>query len=41
MDQNEFLLDQHHVGVSSVAPKMIFESMVRSAQNRAPILHRD
>jgi hypothetical protein len=28
MDQNEFSLDPRHVGVPSVAPKMIFEPMV-------------
>jgi hypothetical protein len=32
MDRNEFPLDPYHVGVPSVAPKMISEAMVRSAQ---------
>jgi hypothetical protein len=32
MDQNEFPLDQHHIGVQSVAPKMISKPLVRSAQ---------
>jgi hypothetical protein len=30
MDRNEFSLDQSHVGVPSVVPKMIFEPMVRA-----------
>jgi hypothetical protein len=32
MDRNEFPLDPCHVGVPSVAPKMISEPMVRSVQ---------
>jgi hypothetical protein len=32
MDQNEFPLDPRLVGVPLVAPKMIFEPMVHSAQ---------
>jgi hypothetical protein len=32
MDRNEFPLDLRHVGVPSVAPKMISKPMVRSAQ---------
>jgi hypothetical protein len=28
MDQNELPLDSHHVGVPSVAPKMIYEPMI-------------
>jgi hypothetical protein len=32
MDQNEFPLDPRHVGVQSIAPKMIFEPMVCLAQ---------
>jgi hypothetical protein len=32
MYQNEFPLDPHHIGVPLVAPKMIFEPMVRSVQ---------
>jgi hypothetical protein len=32
MDGNKFPLDSRHVGVPSVAPKMIFEPVVRSVQ---------
>jgi hypothetical protein len=32
MDRNQFPLDPHHVGVPLVAPKMIYEPMVRLAQ---------
>jgi hypothetical protein len=32
MDYNEFSLDPRHIGVPLIAPKMIFEHMVRSAQ---------
>jgi hypothetical protein len=33
MAQGKFLIDPRRVGVTSVAPKMIYEPMVRSAQN--------
>jgi hypothetical protein len=32
MDQSEFPLDPCHVGAPMVAPKMIFEPMLRSVQ---------
>jgi hypothetical protein len=32
MNQNEFRVDPHHVGLPSVAPKMISKPIVHSAQ---------
>jgi hypothetical protein len=41
MDQNKIPHDPHHLGVLSGVSKMIFEPVVCSAQNHAPILRQD
>jgi hypothetical protein len=38
MDQNEIPHDPGHLGVLSAVSKMIFEPVVYSAENHAPIL---